>query len=446
MQPVHLLPPARFIAGERNGRKVGKKPPGRDNVMARRRFARINNPAGANINSRALCHGIFLSTCFPESHIMSWLTSFGIRISAVLCLSIPAAAATVSSRMEPNQIFSAPHFFQYSNPIYPLGRHGANGDNTLRDPCIIRVKHTYYLVFTMFPFGNWTSRNLSLPDQNSSPGIRIYSSTDLVHWKPGPWLYKSSTLPDNCPYKNQFWAPEIHQIDGKFYIIFGASNWLKRRYNPGHHFGYWTYVGVAGKVTGPYRHTTLLPGGSGCDSDLLQDTNGKIYDIFPLGNMYVQQVDLSRIAEHNISLVGPRVLAVTCSNKDIGLPVSTSYIEGPWATKIGDWYYLFYAEPYTLRNKQFPKLYGYRTGCAYARNIMGPWKKDPRGTVFFGGHLALFRGPNNRPWFSYRIEKSRKYNGMLGIDPLQLQADGRVGNQSPSIGLQRVLLPGGRRN
>ncbi len=362
-------------------------------------------------------------------------------IALMFTASVPCPASAASARTEPNQIFPAQKVFKYRNPIYPSGRIGINGNNTLRDPCIIRVKNTYYLVFTMYPFGNWTARNLSKPDQNSSPGIRIYSSTDLTHWKPGPWLYRSSKLPDNCPYKNQFWAPEIHQINRKFYIIFGASNWIAKKYNPGDRFGYWTYVGVADKVTGPYRHTSLLPGGSGCDSDLFQDTDGKVYDIFPLGNMYIQQVDLSHMARHKISFTGPRVLAVPCSNKDIGLPVSTTYVEGPWTTKIGNLYYLFYAEPYNTFNPKYPKLYGYRTGCAYARSVMGPWKKDPRGTVFWGGHLALFQGPDSRPWFSYRIEKSRRYNGLLGIDPLILAPDGKVGHDRPTLGSQTVPLP-----
>jgi xylan 1,4-beta-xylosidase len=377
---------------------------------------------------------------------MTW-TPARTGIRAVFCLVYMALAAppiagarTIGEAQEPNQIFPPQRIFKYKNPIYPLGKTGVNGDNTLRDPCIIRVRNTYYLVFTMYPFGNWTSRNLSRPNQNSSPGIRIYSSKDLIHWKPGPWLYKSSRLPTSCPYKNQFWAPEIHQINGRFYIIFGASNWIAKKYNPGDRFGYWTYVGVANKVTGPYRHTTLLPGGSGCDSDLFQDTDGKVYDIFPLGNMYVQQIDLSHIKQHKIKLIGPRILAVPSSNKDIGLPVSPGYVEGPWTTRIGSEYYLFYAEPYFKKNPKYPRLYGYWTGCAYARHIMGPWKKDPRGAVFWGGHLSLFKGPDGRPWFGYREEAFRRYWGLLGVDPLIIGPHGRV-HTHPTLGVRYVPLP-----
>jgi beta-xylosidase len=182
------------------------------------------------------------------------------------------------------------------------------------------------------------------------------------------------------------------------------------------------------------------PGGSGCDSDLFQDTDGKIYDIFPLGNMYVQQVDLSHMNQHKITFVGPRVLAVPSSNRDIGLPVSPAYVEGPWTTKIGNEFYLFYAEPYFKKNPKYPKLYGYWTGCAYAKHIMGPWKKDPRGAVFWGGHLSLFNGPNGRPWFGYREEAYRRYWGLLGVDPLIIGRNGRV-HAHPTLGTRYVPLP-----
>jgi len=85
----------------------------------------------------------------------------------------------------------------------------------VRDPCIIRVADTYYLTFTMWTFRNREEKSLDEPNQGGSPGIALYASKDLKTWAFSSWLVKASELPEDCPYKNRFWAPEIHNINGK---------------------------------------------------------------------------------------------------------------------------------------------------------------------------------------------------------------------------------------
>lgn len=57
---------------------------------------------------------------------------------------------------------------------------------------------------------------------------------------------------------------------------------------------------------------------------------------------------------------------------------------------------------------------------------MGPYQKDPRGKVFFGGHIAVFDGPDGRKWFSYRWERDNRARGLLCIDPMDLDKNGRI--------------------
>ena len=71
-------------------------------------------------------------------------------------------------------------------------------------------------------------------------------------------------------------------------------------------------------------------------------------------------------------------------------------------------------------------MLGYRTNVAVADSMGGPWRKDPRGWVFFGGHLAVFDGPDGRKWFSYRWEKDSRARGQLCVDPLEVGPDGRI--------------------
>ena len=329
--------------------------------------------------------------------------------------------------------------FTWSNPLdfqYTEGQTAPRQE--LRDPCIIRAGDTYYLVFTMWPFTHHTSRDPNKPDYHSSPGIRLYSSKDLQSWKSENWLVKSSELPENCPYKHRFWAPEIHQIGGRFYLIFSADNWIKDEYNRDGKMGYVAFVGVADQVTGPYEHISWLKGG-GCDTSLFGDDDGKTYAIMPFGNEYIQEADLSGIERGDVKLVGERKMLVARDNRDVGKKTSPDYMEGPWLIKRHGKYVLFTAAPYKDGKKDgeqgatAPDLApGYWVGAAVADKIWGPYKKQPQ--VFLGGHIVVFKGPDGKEWFAYRGESGGKAQGRLCIDPIQFNEDGSVKPFPPSTG------------
>lgn len=336
--------------------------------------------------------------------------------------------------------------FTWSNPLRFKYGDEWNGEHTeLRDPCIIHIGDTYFLVFTMWPFRGRDEDHLADPNNGSSPGIALYSSKDFKSWKFENWLVKSSELPENCAYKHRFWAPEIHHFNGKFYLIFYADNWLKNEYNPA---GKWSsagyaFVGVADKVTGPYRHITWIDG-AGCDTTLFQDTDGKTYAIIPRYNIDVQEIDLSGINQDKVRLIGKPRTVVFAKNNDIGVAANPDYLEGPWMEKIKGSYYLFYAEIY--RDANYPAWLGYWTGVAVASSVAGPYQKDPRGKIFAGGHLALFRGPDNLLWFSYRGESNNTAHGLLCIDPLTLDAQGVVQTAAPTFGPQSLRINGRARD
>lgn len=327
--------------------------------------------------------------------------------------------------------------FTFQNPL-PFSYPYFNGQEEqikteLRDPCIMRDGDTYYLVYTHFPFTHHTSRNPALPDMNSSPGIRLYSSKDLKNWKFENWIVKSSELPENCPYKHRFWAPELRKMNGKYYIIFYADNWIKDEYNVRGEMGYVGFVGVADKPTGPYEHITWLPG-AGCDTHLFADTDGKFYSVMPFSDTFVQEADLSGIKKGDIKLVGKRRKVVNRDNADIGLSFSPDYMEAPWMIKRGNKYVLFTGSPY--KQEQEPEnnnsglTTGYWVGVSMADNIWGPYVKQPQ--IFLGGHIAVFTGPDGKEWFSYRGESGGKSQGKLCIDPIPFGEDGSLLPFTPS--------------
>ena len=314
-----------------------------------------------------------------------------------------------------------PRTFTWNNPIYYQG--SGPGDD-IHDPDILNDDGVYYCVATLAPFRNYTDRNPNLLDLGSAPGISLYASRDLKVWKSKGWILKSSVLPDTVPYKHQFWAPELHKFGHRYYVIFGGSNWIDDKYNIGGHMGYYQFVGVADKITGPYTHFTALQG-PGVDTSLFQDDDGKTYAVWP-GNE-IHPIDLSQIDQDKIT-VGPMLnrAAGPDDYKALGLPVPGT-LEGPYLIKHAGTYYCFFATTY-------PDLYA--TGIATAKSLRGPWTLDPRTRQFPCGHQAEFVGPDGRWWMAYKHERSA-ITPWLSIDPLNFDANGRV-QMTPTIGPQSL--------
>ncbi len=351
-------------------------------------------------------------------------------------------AADVSRNIQPTSAAqSTSKIFTYHNPLPFEYEAGGQTRREIRDPCIIREGDTWYLIFTVWPFANREENRLHLPDQGGSPGIKLYASRDLTHWTFVNWLVKADELPDDCPYKNRFWAPEIHKIGGRFYLIFTADNWLKKPYNPAGSWGTagYAFVSVANQITGPYQHITYIEGG-GCDTSLFADTDGRTYAVIPAYDIFLQPIDLSKIDQGQVRLTGTRQKIVSCKNDDIHFNAEADYLEGPWLFRRDGRYYLIYAGPYR-DSKNTTEHLGYWASVAYADSLDGPWHKDPRGQVFFGGHMAVFTGPDHRPWFSYRWEKDNAHRGLLCIDPVTIDPAGFLQPHGPSDTITKILIP-----
>lgn len=83
-----------------------------------------------------------------------------------------------------------------------------NTDINIRDPFVLPVQeeNSYYLYGTRAP-ECWTE---------SATGIDYYRSTDLENWE-GPFL--AFDPPENFWSDRNFWAPEVHAYQGKYYMF-----------------------------------------------------------------------------------------------------------------------------------------------------------------------------------------------------------------------------------
>jgi hypothetical protein len=352
-------------------------------------------------------------------HILAILSA----LLAPLLLASLNALHAVEPVSETTRISPPPGFagFEWQNPIHFDEAAGIYGDR-LRDPHIIRVGDTYYLTHTMTRAGGADDYDPYLPYEGSCPGVRLYSTKDFKNWKAESWIIKGDELPEDCPYRHQCWATEIHKIGGRFYAITYAGNWKL-----GPQAG--CYIGVADKVTGPYEHFTLLKGG-GCDVTLTEDDAGKVYAFMIGDGIRVQEVDLSGINHGDIKLVGPVKVAVDDTYFKRGL-WDASWTEGPWVKRRNGKYYLFYAVH--IPGKDSVQKFQYWMAVSYADHPMGPWNQDPNPGVFWGGHGNVFDGPDGRWWYSYKNEKFHAAGeDFLCIDPVDFLPDGRIAKGDPS--------------
>jgi beta-xylosidase len=237
----------------------------------------------------------------------------------------------------------------------------------IRDPNILLWNGTYYLTGT-----------------TSVEGFLGYSSVDSTHWSAHGFIYFRNT--SNYWAQRQFWAPEMHEREGKFYLFFTAISENHSRA---------TGVAVADHPLGPYVDLTpdpLTPAGLDClDGHPFTAPNGTIYlyysrewiqyRVHGVGEMWVQE-----LAPDYTHLIGSPVTLF----KGTDAPGGNVVVDGPWMVYAHGRYYLFWSS--------FDSRYDgkYCIGYAIADSPLGPFKIEPKTTVRSdGGHCTIFRDKND---------------------------------------------------
>ena len=167
------------------------------------------------------------------------------------------------------------HEFRYTNPIT------RDTSISMRDHFIIKVGNKWYCTGTSNPV--WTGHN---------PGVRMLESDDLIHWKQIDWLIDAGKLPTDCPYNGRFWAPEIHFIKNKYYLIVNSGKVTEADPKGLSTHSIWLFS--SDKVTGPYKlvNGPLTPQYNN-DATLFEDEDGQTY-LYCSGNgLFQAKIDLT---------------------------------------------------------------------------------------------------------------------------------------------------------
>ena len=266
----------------------------------------------------------------------------------------------------------------YTNPVLVETFFSpAMGTMGIGDPAVISHEGKYYL----YPTG----------DNHS---YSVYISSDLVHWKKGPKVFRSTEA--------GVWAPDVfyNPPDKRFYLYYTVD----RR------------VGVAAALRpdGLFADRGTLVKDA-IDADMFLDDDGKYYLYyvsFPVFRIHVQPMETPLRRQG-----GPtEVLRPSAPWEMNPRPIT----EAPWLLKHKGTYYLLYSGG-------GPDTEDYSIGYATAKSPLGPFSKYPgnpimkKGKGVFGpGHCAVVQTPDGRLWMVYHQKKdaSRGWDRIICIDAL----------------------------
>lgn len=250
------------------------------------------------------------------------------------------------------------------------------------DPSVVRAGDRFYLVNSSFSY---------------FPGIPVFESADLVHWKQiGHVIDRPSQLDfDGLGMSRGVFAPTIEFHDGTFYVVNTAVD-------SGGNF-----IATAKDPAGPWSAPIWLKTIGGIDPSLFFDDDGKVYllnnDVpegAPLYDghraIWLQELDL-----RSSTPVGPRKVLL---NGGVNLSTKPIWIEGPHLYKRDGWYYLVCAEGGT--GPQHSQV------VSRSRSVWGPFEPyagnpiltqrdlspDRPDAITNAGHADLVEAPDGNWW------------------------------------------------
>ena len=247
------------------------------------------------------------------------------------------------------------------NPILP-GFHP--------DPSIVRAGEDFYLVTSSF---GWF------------PGLPLYHSRDLAHWRLAGHLLKTKRQADltGLAQCRGVWAPGLSHdaASERFYLTYSVvrnrNDWL---------FDVDNYLMWTDDPLGQWSEPVYV-NSSGFDPFLFVDDDGSAWMLnkdrdFRPDHINSRPIVIQRFDLDAGQLVGqPTVISRGATKR--------RFVEGAHLCKRDGWYYLLTAEGGTG--------YGHCTAVARARHILGPYQPSPYGPLLTSATEA-FEGDESRPF------------------------------------------------
>lgn len=250
------------------------------------------------------------------------------------------------------------------------------------DPYILLDGDTYYAYGT---------------GQESDTGIEVYKSDDLLEWEGPVGASDGFALHQDDVYGEQwFWAPEVYEIDGQYYMFFSVQEHMA--------------IAVSDSPEGPFVQDdpSVLRDQKSIDHHLFVDDDGTRYLYFANFKDGLEiwgaelRDDFSSIKEETLTKIMEPSQNWEKSEKE---PVGRVN-EGPYILKKDGKYYMTYSA-----NHYASPDYG--IGIAFADEPLGEWTKSEQNPLIQNpddlvgtGHNSLFRDTEGKLHIVYHTHNS----------------------------------------
>lgn len=250
------------------------------------------------------------------------------------------------------------------------------------DPSICRVDNKFYLVNSSFSF---------------FPGLPIFESEDLVHWKQiGHVIDRKEQANFTLAISKGMYAPTIRYHEGLFFVVCtnvdAGGNFIVTAKNP----------------AGPWSNPIWFPNIDGIDPDIFFDDNGKVYITHngpPPNNISVHEghraIYMFEYDIQNFKIIGESKVVINGGTSMAEKPV---WIEGPHIIKKDGFYYMICAQGGTeyrhtevvFRSKEiFGPYESYEKNPILTQKNLNPNRENPVTTT---GHADFVQLPNGDWW------------------------------------------------
>lgn len=304
-------------------------------------------------------------------------------------------------------------------------------------------------------------------------GFKAYSSDNLKDWKDEGVIYTGAT-PESWTV-DCFWAPEVYELDGKYYILYSA-NWKHNPTNEGENFR--IGVAVSEKPTGPFVEMNggpiFDPGYPVIDGNLLFE-DGKVYLYYSrccyknpvksevadwakkeglydeVEESWIYGVEMKPdfsgiIGEPQLLLRPPFKMddkqAEWESRSVTSREVNRRWTEGSYIFKKGDTYYMMYSANY-FGGKN------YAVGYATSKSPLGPFIKadnnpvlqknvEAGGIVTGTGHCMMFENNNQMYCVYHGRTQATGDDRVVFIDKMEVLPDGKLVVHGPTTTSQTI--------
>jgi xylan 1,4-beta-xylosidase len=269
------------------------------------------------------------------------------------------------------------------------------------DPTVLRVGTDYWALVTT---GGW------------APHFTIMRSRDLVGWRTVGAVFQRKP----AWAKGDFWAPELIEDRGSFYVYYVA----RRDEGRGKKGTLCVAVATAPQPSGPYTdHGPVVCQEIGSiDPFSLRDEAGRRYLIWKEdGNDRNQPTPIwaQQLTEDGLRVVGKRKELIRNTERWEG-----RVVEGAYVMRRGGWYYLFYSGGACCG-----RACDYALGVARARELLGRWEKNPANPIVGAnaawqcpGHGDVVTTPDGREFLLYHSYRHSPDAFSIGreslLDPL----------------------------